>query len=146
MKTKKKLAIVAVVIFVLAMCFGSMSVYAAYAYGSTYTDRVSTTTTQSLGIHYYTHRDIGANPINVTSPGEYPEQEYYLKLFTYQDGSYVQYGASVIAGTATVGGNYYWLDANSSASSLPAYIYIQKITSGSVSLGGSINSHSRTWQ
>ncbi len=146
MKTKKKLIIVVAIICVLVMCFGSMSVYAAYSYGNSYVDYVSTTSMQSLGTHYYTHRDIGAEPINVTAPSGYPEQEYYLRLFTYQNGVYKQYGYRVKAGTATLGGSYYWLDANPTTVSFPAYIHIEKITSGSISLGGSITSTSRTWQ
>lgn len=145
MHTKKKLTVIIAIISLLVMCFGSLSVYAAYSYGDSYIDYISTVDYQKLGTHYYTCRDIGAQPIEVTAPTGSPEQVYYLRLYTYQNGSFQQFGYTVQGGTATLRGSCYWQNANPTTSSSPAYITITKVTSSSISLGGKITSTSRTW-
>lgn len=141
---KKRFYVVLAITIMLLSCFGSLSAYAAYVYGTSYTDQVSTTSSQDLAEHIYNYRDIVADPIRVTSPSEYGEQEYYLSLYTVQNGSYAKFGYTVRAGTATLGGSCVWLDANPTASSNYAYIRVEKKDQNGVSLGGDIVSYSRS--
>lgn len=146
MHTKKKLTVIIAIISLLVMCFGSLSVCAAYSYGSSFTDYVSTASSVNLATHIHTGRDIGADPIRITAPDGSPEQVYYLQLYVYQGDEFVQYGNNVRAGTATLGGSCYWQNANPDTCSLPAYIRILKITNSDISLGGHLVSLSRTWR
>jgi hypothetical protein len=142
MKNRKLFATIAAIIMVVA-CL-SITAAAGYQYQSTFYDTVSTVSSQSLSKHAYTLRDIGASNIQITAPSA---QDYYLKLYTQGLILYSQYGSQVIAGTQSLGGYYYWENANPNNNSTKnAYIKIEKKNSNTVSLGGGVYSRSRLWQ
>ena len=145
MKTLKKLLIQLVAVAMVVLCISAIPALADYSFGSFYTDYISTTSSQKLGPHQYEKRDIGCSNIRATAPNG-QDQDYHLKLYTRNWGSYEPFGATFLAGTKVLGGSCWWDNANpNNYANSHAYILLAKKSNNSVSLGGYIESKSRVW-
>ena len=129
-KLKKIVATLVAVATVGALSVGA---FASYTYGTIFKDTITSKTSQAfdLGTHSYTGNDIGANNIHVTAPSRV---DYYLELYVDSGflGIYNQYGSSV--------------ECDTDGGTSKARLRIDRTDSSTTSLGGYVESRTRTWQ
>ena len=149
MKIKIKF-IASIAVAMLTMCgLFSISAYAEYVYSTVNHDDIPSVTADyyDLPAYNYTGNDIGASRIHVTAPPN-TNVAYYLSL--YRHGWFWNERLSDIdypCQTAGLDGACYWDSINTNGGTTNAYISLTRYDrNNKVTLGGYIESRTRTWK